>query len=242
MIRPVSEWCFCLSGSTIFRLWIIPQFDSLDVRPSPSVEIVAYPTRMLERGPSNGRKGPLLSVRVTYLMAGKRGSSFHWFFLSRPSPLPWKSCRPRVVASGQEHNDPPREPSRFVSLSVGVTAPAARVESDDVGLSPVSVISLSAQVKPPSTLLSHTVITARRRVEEVEVPSQDFGQSWEPRPSGLAETRFPSELNFTWPLRHRPLLDDAGCVPPPPVGPRPRPFRVGKSSSEVFRTDADPPG
>jgi hypothetical protein len=86
-----------------------------------------------------------------------------------------------------------------------------------------------------------SVITGHRRMKKDRVfPGlrAGFGAS----SPMLAETRFPSELNFTWPLRHHPLLGNAGCVPLRLFGPQPRSSLVLESSSKVFQTGADPPG
>ena len=84
------------------------------------------------------------------------GGSFRWVSLSRPSPLLRESCHPK---SEDVREGRPRT-AAFTScfgraLSAGVTRPTAWAGRDDVGLSPVSVVSHFVQATPPDTLTDH---------------------------------------------------------------------------------------
>jgi hypothetical protein len=108
VILPVSEWCLMRSGSTIVFLVVTRRSIRRTFR-------VGVPWRSLFTASQLSRKRSghdawhRLPSLVTHLMVRRRCSSFRWVFLSRPSPLLRKSCRPQVAASGQEHDDPPRE-------------------------------------------------------------------------------------------------------------------------------------
>ena len=85
-----------------------PQFDSLVSSERRAVEIVAYRHQSVPKR-SGLRSQGTASVCVGNLPRGPSpASTFHWFSLSRPSPLPRESCHPQLVASGQEHHAPPR--------------------------------------------------------------------------------------------------------------------------------------
>jgi hypothetical protein len=101
----------------------------------------------------------------------------------------------------------------------------------------------------PSETAKHpqepSVIAARRRMEKTtsakKQPSRTstvFGVS-----SLMAgRNAIPLGLNFTWPLRRHSLLSNPGYVPRALFGSLPGSSLEITSSSEVFRTNADPPG
>jgi hypothetical protein len=82
---------------------------------------------------------------------------------------------------------------------------------NDVGLSPVSVISHCEQARPRNT--------PRTGGQNRDVHLRDdslrnrpvLQPKWEPGTPHEAECD-PSRSVLAWPLRHRPLLDDAGCI------------------------------
>ena len=102
---------------------------------------------------------------------------------------------------------------------------------DGVGLSPVSVVSRCAQARPPVTLsVRSTDPSYRLRGEEGGPSSARLRQAWE-RGLPTRPKRDPSRVTLAWPLRHRPLPADAGCVV----------SRMG-DSSKSFRTGTAPHG
>ena len=102
---------------------------------------------------------------------------------------------------------------------------------DGVGLSPVSVVSHCAQATPPITV---SVRSAEPpcvlRGEGGKPSSARLRQAWE-RGLPTRPKRGTSRTTLAWPLRHRPLPDDAGYLASP----------VG-DSSKGFRTGAAPHG
>ena len=98
-----------------------------------------------------------------------------------------------------------------------------------MGLSPVSVDSHCVQAKPPVT---PTVRSGNRNmpcekiVHDPRVLRPVGGRGTPSRPK-----RGPSRTILAWPLRRRPLPNDAGCVP----------LRE-ESSSKDFRTGTAPHG
>ncbi len=124
------------------------------------------------------------------------------------------------------------------ALSAGVTNSAARVESDDVGLSPVSVVSHCAPVKPPGTQESRppSPHTGERRFPS---RASDRLRSLTPLSGRNA---IPLRAILTWPLHRHSLPSDPGYVPLRLFGSPERTSLVMESSSEDFRTGADPPG
>jgi len=84
-------------------------------------------------------------------------------------------------------------------------------EADEVGLSPVSVVSHFVQATPPITLMVHMPHTKRRHAREwMRLPRlprvTELGL-----PSG--PKRDASQTISTWPLRRRSLPPDAGYIP-----------------------------
>ena len=153
LIRPVNEWCLIWSGPTMVRLSGLSRaFDSPE-SPCRTCRGECFLTalRPPERGPGHSDKALRLGG-LTVLMVRRRGVSFRWVSLSRPSPLLRESCRPQgeTVRVGLFHAA--ASARRFGwALSAGITRPAAWVGRDDVGLSPVSVVSHCVQAMPPTT-------------------------------------------------------------------------------------------
>jgi hypothetical protein len=102
---------------------------------------------------------------------------------------------------------------------------------DGVGLSPVSVVSRCVQAMPPATVSVHrnqpSLVVG---VENGEPPSARLRQAKE-RGLPTRPNRDTSRATLAWPLRHRPLPYDAGCIA----------SRQG-DSSKSFRTGTVPHG
>jgi hypothetical protein len=102
---------------------------------------------------------------------------------------------------------------------------------DGVGLSPVSVVSRCVQAKPPITVSVRSAEPSFALREGDGEPStarlqQAWGLGLPTRPK-----RDSSRTTLAWPLRHRPLPADAGCIA----------SRQG-DSSKSFRTGTAPHG
>ena len=107
---------------------------------------------------------------------------------------------------------PPRSQGRFV---VDLWAWSIRSElRNGVGLSPVSVISRCEQVTPPNTLRAgrnNRNASSGRRLAWMEGRPNASARlgAWHTPPG---PKRDPSRSVLAWPLRHRPLPNDAGCI------------------------------
>ena len=124
---------------------------------------------------------------------------------------------------------PPRRQSRF---AMGLWACVIRVGArNGVGLSPVSVVSHCEQVTPPYT--SWAGRNSRDAFLRERHPLLEAARCFSTTRSLAHHTLpdcDPSRSVLAWPLRHRPLLNDAGCIP----------FRE-ESSSKEFWTGTDLP-
>ena len=168
-------------------------------------------------------------------------SSFRWVFLSRPSSLlPEELPSPRRCGSGGTQR-PAASTCRFgIALSTGVTGPATGVESDDVGLSPVSVVNHCVQAMPiqaPERSARHN----RTPPREDSFPGLQQVTELSPPPRPNRDT---SRAVFTWPLRRRSLPGERWLRTPSDSSERAhaRPHCHWRGSSEDFRTGSDPHG
>ena len=140
------------------------------------------------------------------------GGSFRWVSLSRPSPLLRESCHPK---SEDVREGRPRT-AAFTScfgraLSAGVTRPTAWAGRDDVGLSPVSVVSHFVQATPPDTLTDHRRSPSILRCESTLLLPMLRQMTELGTPPG--PNRDASWTISAWPLRQRRLPHAAGCIP-----------------------------
>lgn len=104
--------------------------------------------------------------------------------------------------------------------------------------SSVSVVSRCAQAMPPDTLAIRERYpnTRPRRSDHLRRLRLDRERSPSPWPKRDTSRTIPA-----WPLRHRQLPVDAGCVPGLPSRP-PADAPTLTGSSGDFRTGSDPPG
>jgi len=129
----------------------------------------------------------------------------------RAEALLWGRCHPRASGVGPPLV-PLRDSSRFVMDLWARSFPGLAWNS--VGLSPVSVVSRCTQARPPVTLsVRSTQPSYVLRGEESGLSSARLRQVRE-RGLPTRPKRDPSRATLAWPLRHRALLPDAGCVGP----------------------------
>ena len=147
------------------------------------------------------------------------------FALGRATAEMLPSLKRRLVGARRSHR---RVPGPFRS-AYGSGLPGQR--RDGVGLSPVSVVSRCTQARPPVTLSVRSAEPSYvLRGEEGGPFSARLRQAWE-RGLPTRPKRDPSRVTLAWPLRHRPLPADAGCIA----------SRMG-GSSKRFRTGTAPHG
>jgi hypothetical protein len=114
-----------------------------------------------------------------------------------------------------------------MDLWAGGIRAAAR---NGVGLSPVSVVSHCEQVTPPYTPWAGEIAVTFSSGKAAREGNLRCFSTTRSLAHATRPDCDPSRSVLAWPLRHRPLLDDAGCVP----------FRK-ESSSKEFWTGTDLP-
>ena len=175
----------------------------LAVRPDPARlgRAVGRPWEYTANCPHGGARASLLATDspLTAAWYAPRGS------YSGEAAIPKRPHQEGTVA-------PPRSQSRFVvDLSVWcIQGPDGTWNG--VGLSPVSVIGHCEQARPPYTPRTG----GKNRDGLLQDGCSAAARCFSTTGSLARHTRpdcGPSRSVLAWPLRHRPLLDGAGCVP-----------------------------
>ena len=136
--------------------------------------------------------------------------------LTAPWPMPRCSYSGEAAIPKRPHQEgtvaPPRSQSRFVVDLWAWCSLGPRGPRNGVGLSPVSVVRHCEQARPPYTP------RAGGKNRDVLLRDGCSAAAWCFSTTGSLARRTrpdcdPSRSVLAWPLRHRPLLADAGCVP-----------------------------
>jgi hypothetical protein len=179
-------------------------------------------TALPERGSDRPWEAPRYGL--TFLMVRQPRFPSHTDAPFALGGLLRSSCHPRSGIGGADSSTA-AWPDPFAIL-IGLGCPGQPGTAWDFHRSVWSaVVSRRSHQSPRRVAATNRTTSCGRSLWDSSVlqPVRELGTPSRPK-------RGPSRTVLAWPLRHRPLLDDAGCIPPP----------TRESSSKDFRTGHGP--